>query len=108
MRGGLIGSPETIRNKLRRFQSSNIDQVVLLNQAGKNTHEHICELLELFAKEVMPEFQEAHPKLLKWKEQVLNREIELEEIDTSAFTERYGGTMKSITPAEAHKAQAAD
>ena len=108
LRGGLIGSPETIRNKLRRFQSSNIDQVVLLNQAGKNTHEHICESLELFAKEVMPEFQEAHPKLLKWKEQVLNREIELEEIDTSAFTERYGGTMKSITPANAQKAQAAD
>jgi alkanesulfonate monooxygenase SsuD/methylene tetrahydromethanopterin reductase-like flavin-dependent oxidoreductase (luciferase family) len=108
LRGGLIGSPETIRNKLRRFQSSNIDQVVLLNQAGKNTHEHICESLELFAREVMPEFQEAHPKLLKWKEQVLNREIELEEIDTSAFTERYGGTMKSITPADAQKAQAAD
>ena len=65
LRGGLIGSPETIRRKLRRFQSSNIDQVVLLNQAGRNTHEHICELLELFAREVMPEFQEAHPELLE-------------------------------------------
>ena len=50
LRGGLIGSPDTIRKKLRKFQSSNIDQVVLLNQAGKNTHEHICESLELFAK----------------------------------------------------------
>jgi hypothetical protein len=46
LRGGLIGSPETIRRKLKKFQSSNIDQVVLLNQAGKNTHEHICESLE--------------------------------------------------------------
>ena len=100
LRGGLIGSPETIRRKLRRFQSSNIDQVVLLNQAGKNTHEHICESLELFAREVMPEFQEAHPQLLKWKEQVLNREIELEEIDTSAFTDRYGGTMKNMAPVQ--------
>jgi len=27
--------------------------------------------LELFAKEVMSEFHEAHPKLLRWKEQVL-------------------------------------
>ncbi len=104
LRGGLIGSPETIRRKLHKFQSSNIDQVVLLNQAGRNTHEHICESLELFAKQVMPEFHEAHPKLLRWKEQVLNREIELEEIDTSAFTERYGGTMKKIAPADA-KAQ---
>ena len=98
LRGGLIGSPETIRRKLQKFQSSNIDQVVLLNQAGKNTHEHICESLELFAKEVMPEFQAAHPELLKWKEQVLNREIDLEEIDTTAFKDRFGGNMKTIQP----------
>ncbi len=101
LRGGLIGSPETIRKKLKRFQSSNIDQVVLLNQAGRNTHEHICESLELFAKEVMPEFQAAHPELLKWKERVLNRELDLEEIDTTAFKDRYGGTMKAMTPAAA-------
>ena len=46
----------------------------------------------------MPEFQGAHPALLKWKEQVLNREIDLAEIDTTAFTDRYGGTMKGIAP----------
>jgi len=101
LRGGLIGSPETIRRKLRKFQTSNIDQVVLLNQAGKNTHEHICESLELFANEVMPEFQAAHPALLQWKEKVLNREIDLEEIDTSAFRTRFGGNMAKIAPAQA-------
>jgi len=98
LRGGLIGSPETIRRKLKKFQSSNIDQVVLLNQAGKNTHEHICESLELFAREVMPEFQAAHPELLAWKGQVLRGEIELEEIDTSAFKIRFGGNMAKIAP----------
>ncbi|MBN9560071.1 MAG: LLM class flavin-dependent oxidoreductase [Alphaproteobacteria bacterium] len=98
LRGGLIGSPETIRRKLKKFQTSNIDQVVLLNQAGRNTHEHICESLELFAQEVMPEFQAAHPELLKWKERVLNRELDLEEIDTSAFKLRYGGNMAKIAP----------
>jgi hypothetical protein len=108
LRGGLIGSPDTIRRKLAKFQSSNIDQVVLLNQAGRNAHEHICESLELFAKEVMPEFQGAHPELLKWKEKVLNREIELEEIDTSAFTDRYGGTMKAISPTADRRVQAAE
>src|SRR5947207_5735693 len=107
LRGGLIGSPDTIRNKLKKFQASNIDQVVLLNQAGKNTHEHICESLELFANEVMPEFQAAHPKLLQWKQQVLNRQIELEEIDTTAFKERYGGNMKPIKP-DAPNVQAAE
>ncbi len=32
--GGLIGSPETIRTKLRKFEESHVDQVILLNQAG--------------------------------------------------------------------------
>ena len=33
---GLIGSPETIRERLRKFEESNVDQIILLNQAGKN------------------------------------------------------------------------
>ncbi len=90
LRGGLIGSPETLRRKLARFETSHIDQVILLNQAGKNSHEHICESLELFAGEVMPEFQGHEPEHQAWKQRVMNREIELEEIDTSAFRERYG------------------
>ena len=88
--GGLIGSPETLRRKLRRFETSNIDQVILLNQAGKNSHEHICESLELFAKEVMPEFHANEPAHQEWKRKVLTREVELEEIDTSPYRERFG------------------
>src|SRR5277367_1611447 len=65
--GGLIGSPETLRRKLRRFETSHIDSVILLNQAGKNTHEHICESLELFAREVMPEFHACIPQQEEWK-----------------------------------------
>ncbi len=87
--GGLIGSPETIRNKLRKFESSHVDQIILLNQAGKNTHEHICESLELFAQEVMPEFQANEPTHQEWKNKVLSGEIELEAIDTTPFRERY-------------------
>jgi alkanesulfonate monooxygenase SsuD/methylene tetrahydromethanopterin reductase-like flavin-dependent oxidoreductase (luciferase family) len=99
--GGLIGSPETLRRKLRRFQSSNIDQVILLNQAGKNAHAHICESLDLFAREVMPEFHAAEPAHQAWKQKVLNREIELEEIDTEPFRERYGASSPQIQPAAA-------
>ena len=36
LRGGLIGSPDTLRKKLAKFETSHIDQVILLNQAGKN------------------------------------------------------------------------
>src|SRR5258708_20799241 len=99
LRGGLIGSPETIRKKLRRFRSSHIDQVILLNQAGKNSHEHICDSLELFAKEVMPEFQN-DPEHEAWKKGVMSGAIQLEEIDTEAFTDRYGKLAVNVAPSK--------
>jgi alkanesulfonate monooxygenase SsuD/methylene tetrahydromethanopterin reductase-like flavin-dependent oxidoreductase (luciferase family) len=83
--GGLIGSPETIRERLSRFEESNVDQVILLNQAGKNTHEDICSSLELFAAEVMPEFHEHESRHQVWKQEVLSGERLLEEIDTTAY-----------------------
>jgi alkanesulfonate monooxygenase SsuD/methylene tetrahydromethanopterin reductase-like flavin-dependent oxidoreductase (luciferase family) len=52
-----IGTPEDMRAHLRAFQASGIDQVIFMQQAGRNRHEHICESLELFAAEVMPEFK---------------------------------------------------
>jgi len=88
--GGLIGSPETIRRKLRKFLTSRVDQIILLNQAGNNAHEHICESLELFAAEVMPEFTAMEGEHQEWKRRVLAREIELEEIDTTPYRERAG------------------
>jgi hypothetical protein len=35
-----------------------VDQTIFIQQGGRNRHEHICEALELFAAEVMPEFHE--------------------------------------------------
>jgi alkanesulfonate monooxygenase SsuD/methylene tetrahydromethanopterin reductase-like flavin-dependent oxidoreductase (luciferase family) len=90
LRGGLIGSPETIRNKLRKFEQSKVDSIILLNQAGRNMHNHICESLELFANEVMPEFHSREAEHQEWKRKVLAKEIELEEIDTTAYRERVG------------------
>ena len=81
--GGLVGSPETIRQRLRKFEQSHVDQVILLNQAGKNTHSDICSSLELFAKDVMPEFHEREPEHQAWKQAVLAGDIELKEVDTS-------------------------
>ena len=81
--GGLIGSPETIRAKLRKFEGSHVDQVILLNQAGRNTHADICSSLELFAAEVMPEFVERDADHQVWKQSVLAGDIDLPEVDTS-------------------------
>jgi alkanesulfonate monooxygenase SsuD/methylene tetrahydromethanopterin reductase-like flavin-dependent oxidoreductase (luciferase family) len=83
--GGLIGSPATIRERLRKFEESQVDQVILLNQAGKNTHDDICSSLELFAKEVMDEFHERDSSHQEWKQRVLSGELELEELDTEPF-----------------------
>jgi alkanesulfonate monooxygenase SsuD/methylene tetrahydromethanopterin reductase-like flavin-dependent oxidoreductase (luciferase family) len=88
--GGLIGSPETIRAKLRKFEESNIDQVILLNQAGRNTHADICHSLELFAAEVMDEFHANVPAHEEWKAGVMAGEIQLEELDTAPHLRRFG------------------
>src|SRR5262245_16596136 len=54
---GGIGTPDDLRNHLRKFEEAGVDQVTFIQQAGMNQHEHICEALELFASDVMPEFK---------------------------------------------------
>jgi hypothetical protein len=39
-----------------------VDQVMFVMQAGNNRHEHICESIELFAREVLPRFAEGRPE----------------------------------------------
>ena len=52
-----IGTPADIGRHIAAFQDSGIDQVIFLQQAGNNRHEHICESLQLFADEVMGPFK---------------------------------------------------
>jgi len=53
-----IGTPDEMRAHLRKFAESGVDQVSFIQQGGRNKHEHICEALDLFARDVMPEFKE--------------------------------------------------
>ncbi|HEY0302748.1 MAG TPA: LLM class flavin-dependent oxidoreductase [Rhizomicrobium sp.] len=52
-----IGTPDDIRAHIQGFQDAGVDQVIFLQQAGRNKHAHICESLELFADAVMPGFK---------------------------------------------------
>jgi alkanesulfonate monooxygenase SsuD/methylene tetrahydromethanopterin reductase-like flavin-dependent oxidoreductase (luciferase family) len=52
-----IGTPDDIREHIAAFEAAGVDQVIFLQQAGRNRHDHICEALELFAAEVMPAFK---------------------------------------------------
>jgi alkanesulfonate monooxygenase SsuD/methylene tetrahydromethanopterin reductase-like flavin-dependent oxidoreductase (luciferase family) len=67
-RGG-IGTPEQIREFVRGYADAGVDQVIFVSQAGRNAHDHICESLELFAKEVMPEFAEAADEIEREKQE---------------------------------------
>ena len=51
-----IGTPADARRWLEQMRAVGVDQVIFIQQAGRNRHEDICSSLALFAAEVMPEF----------------------------------------------------
>ena len=55
---GAVGSPEQVREFVRRYEQAGVDQLIFVLQAGNNRHEDICASLELFGTEVLPEFAE--------------------------------------------------
>ena len=68
---GAVGTPDQLREFLRRYEAAGVDQLIFVMQAGKNRHEHIMESIELFGREVLPEFAErdearAAAKAEKW------------------------------------------
>ncbi len=54
--GAGIGTPGDMARHLAAMREAGIDQVVFLQQAGRNTHRNICASLELFAATVMADF----------------------------------------------------
>jgi alkanesulfonate monooxygenase SsuD/methylene tetrahydromethanopterin reductase-like flavin-dependent oxidoreductase (luciferase family) len=73
---GAIGTPDQVRGLLRMYAEVGVDQVIFVSQAGNNRHEHICESLELFAREIMPEFHEGEDEREKAKLERLAPAIE--------------------------------
>ena len=53
---GCIGTPVQVREYLRRYEQAGVDQIIFVMQAGRNEHEHIMESIEMFGREVLPEF----------------------------------------------------
>jgi alkanesulfonate monooxygenase SsuD/methylene tetrahydromethanopterin reductase-like flavin-dependent oxidoreductase (luciferase family) len=51
-----IGTPDQFLEHVRSFEEAGVDQIILLQQAGRNRHAHICASLELLAREVLPQF----------------------------------------------------
>jgi hypothetical protein len=51
-----IGAPADARRHIAQLEAAGVDQLIFIQQAGRNSHQHICDSLELFAAEVMPQF----------------------------------------------------
>lgn len=94
---GGIGNPDDVRTSLEQFEAMGVDQVIFIQQGGRNRHEHICESLELFASRVLPDFKERHERRIRQKEEELAPYIEraLEKIPALPET-------KDVPPVEAY------
>jgi alkanesulfonate monooxygenase SsuD/methylene tetrahydromethanopterin reductase-like flavin-dependent oxidoreductase (luciferase family) len=73
---GAIGTPDQIRDYVRRWEDAGADQVSFAVQSGKTKHEDICESLELFGRKVLPEFLERDEQLSREKAKRLEPIIE--------------------------------
>jgi alkanesulfonate monooxygenase SsuD/methylene tetrahydromethanopterin reductase-like flavin-dependent oxidoreductase (luciferase family) len=51
-----IGTPAEFSKFVGDFQDVGVDQIIFLQQSGRNRHDHICESLELFGSDVLPQF----------------------------------------------------
>jgi alkanesulfonate monooxygenase SsuD/methylene tetrahydromethanopterin reductase-like flavin-dependent oxidoreductase (luciferase family) len=73
---GGIGTPADFRAHARTFETAGVDQIILLQQAGRNRHEHICESMELLGREVLPVFAAEAPERERRKAEELAPYIE--------------------------------
>ena len=71
-----VGTPAQVREYLRRFEEAGVDQVIFVLQAGRNRHEHIMESIEIFGREVLPEFIDRDEAQVRAKQQRLAPAIE--------------------------------
>ena len=71
---GAIGSPETVRQFLRDYEASGVDEIILL--LNPRAHEGIMESIEIMGKEILPEFIERDEKAVAAKAKRLEPVIE--------------------------------
>lgn len=71
-RGGCIGSPDFVRETLRKYEDAHLDLMIFVAQAGARTHEDIMDSLYLFGTKVLPEFKERHERHQRWRKRQLD------------------------------------
>lgn len=92
-----IGNPKHLIENFRELEEAGVDQLIFLQQSGNYPHEHICESMELFAKEVLPQFkerevirqQEKAEEMAPFIEKALEKREKLDEMEEVPPVEAY-------------------
>jgi alkanesulfonate monooxygenase SsuD/methylene tetrahydromethanopterin reductase-like flavin-dependent oxidoreductase (luciferase family) len=69
--GNAIGSADTIRRTLLKYEAQNLDVMIFVAQCGDRKHAHIMESIERFGRDVLPEFRDRHVKQKAWRAEQL-------------------------------------
>ena len=101
-----IGTPDDARRHLRKMQAAGVDQVIFIQQAGRNRHDDICASLELFAAEVMDEFHEGEAERERQKaielqpfiEAALARKVRMPELAADEIPIVRASVAQAIVP----------
>jgi len=70
-RGGCIGTPEFVKDTLRKYEDAHLDLMIFVAQCGARTHEDIMDSIYRTGTKVIPEFKERHGQHQKWRAQQL-------------------------------------
>jgi alkanesulfonate monooxygenase SsuD/methylene tetrahydromethanopterin reductase-like flavin-dependent oxidoreductase (luciferase family) len=66
-RGGCIGSPEFVRDTLRKYEDAHLDVMIFVAQSGARKQEDVMDSIYRFGTKVLPEFKERHEAHQKWR-----------------------------------------
>ncbi len=100
-----IGTPADARRYLHDLADAGVDQVIFLQQVGRNTHQNICASLQLFGDEVLPEFkageiarqEKKNAELAPYVEAALKRKPWMQPITDSDIPVVRASVMKAQT-----------
>ena len=70
-RGGCIGTPDFVRDTLRKYEDAHLDCMIFVAQSGARKHEDVMDSIYRFGTKVLPEFKERHEMHEKWRAQQL-------------------------------------
>ena len=104
---GAVGTPPQIADLIERYERAGVDAVIFVSQAGHNRHEHICESIETFAREVMPRFADRaearetqkRARLAEACERALGRRPPARTVEDEYVVTSQGEPFQSGTPA---------